>query len=431
MKSRPREMDKILKALSYMPMSALVPLYWISFLIPKKRDLWVFGSWFGNKFADNSKYLFLYVAKKHPEIRPVWLTRSKGVMDELRAQGFECHHAYGIKGFFYSIMASKVVMSVGRWDVNRFAIGGAETIQLWHGTPLKKIGYDDKITLRQDQRKGLLARLRESLFPFNNFDRSDMYMVPSAEVAGIFSSAFRVPPSRMIITGYPRNDRLFKYGWACLPGDSGFIEGLRARIKFKKVFLYLPTHRGEGKKSLDLFEKHGFDAARMEKTLEALDAILICKTHFYNRPERDFTVTARILFPSDDDLPDIYPLLGEADVLLTDYSSIYFDFLLLDRPMVFTPFDLSEYLREDRELYYDYDSVTPGPKARNWNEVEAWLKEVSSKDEYRNARSLINSRFNMSAERPFAERVFEAIASLAAQCNRLQEGKGSGFGTQY
>lgn len=59
---------------------------------------------------------------------------------------------------------------------------------------------------------------------------------------------------------------------------------------------------------------------------------------------------------------DIYPLLREMDVLITDYSSIFFDFLLLDRPVVFFPYDLDDYLATDRSMYFDYHEMTPGPK---------------------------------------------------------------------
>lgn len=405
-------MQKIARVLKYIPLLFMVPLYWMAFLVPKRRGLWVFGSWFGNKFADNSKYLFLYVKRNRPEIRPIWLTRKRGLVRELRAQGFECHHAYGIRGFLYSLIASKVVVSCARWDVNRFVIGGAATVQLWHGTPLKKIGYDDMVTLRQGERSGALSRLREKLFPFNNFECSDMYAVPSEEVGRNFSSAFRVPLSRMMITGYPRNDRLFKYDWACLPEDSLYLKRLRERVSFKRIFLYLPTHRGEGKRGLDLFERYGFDPATMQMTLEALDAVLICKAHFYNGPDRKgLAGCGRIVFPSNDEVPDIYPLLSETDILLTDYSSVYFDFLLLDRPVIFTPFDLAEYLNEDRELYYDYESVTPGPKARNWMEVEALLREAAQGDTYKDGRASVSGKFNGGTDRPFSRRVLEAISN--------------------
>ncbi|MCP5462729.1 MAG: CDP-glycerol glycerophosphotransferase family protein [bacterium] len=65
---------------------------------PKKKNLWVFGAWFGEKFSDNSKYLFQYIATNHPEIQAVWLTKNKQTFNFLRKQGFECYYLPSAKG---------------------------------------------------------------------------------------------------------------------------------------------------------------------------------------------------------------------------------------------------------------------------------------------------------------------------------------------
>ena len=80
---------------------------------------------------------------------------------------------------------------------------------------------------------------------------------------------------------------------------------------------------------------------------------------------------------------DPYVFLKMADVLITDYSSIYFDYLLLDRPIIFFDYDLKEYLNDSRELYFDYDEFTPGEKVSNYHELKkAIFKSVNSDKEY-------------------------------------------------
>jgi len=96
---------------------------------------------------------------------------------------------------------------------------------------------------------------------------------------------------------------------------------------------------------------------------------------------------------------DINNILKLTDILITDYSSIYFDYLLLDKPIIFAPFDFEDYLVKDRELYYNYDEVTPGPKARNWNEVLISLKEaIENPEKYKKEREKIKNIFHKYME---------------------------------
>src|ERR1051326_9299727 len=89
-------------------------------------------------------------------------------------------------------------------------------------------------------------------------------------------------------------------------------------------------------------------------------AALLIKAHFYHRdaPGSDGELVAPIHRLSEADAPDINVLLPPTDILITDSSSVFYDFLLLDRPIIFAPFDLTTYLTEDRELYEPYETAT-------------------------------------------------------------------------
>ena len=108
-------------------------VYWFSQLVPKKKKLWIFGAWNGEKYGDNSKYLFEYINKNEPEIRPVWLTRNQEAYDLIRSKGFEVIWTYSFKGFLISMIAEKIFISVGIKDVNRYAINRKDIIMMWHG----------------------------------------------------------------------------------------------------------------------------------------------------------------------------------------------------------------------------------------------------------------------------------------------------------
>ena len=86
---------------------------------------------------------------------------------------------------------------------------------------------------------------------------------------------------------------------------------------------------------------------------------------------------------------DVYPLMALSDLLITDYSSIFFDFLLLDRPILFFAYDLENYLSNDRNMYFDYDSMTPGAKCHSYDELEFQLEHIVNngcQDQYADMR---------------------------------------------
>ena len=200
--------------------------------------------------------------------------------------------------------------------------------------------------------------------------------------------------------------------------DSGknlYLKSIRRRVKFKHVFLYLPTSRERRKyERVDLFGKYGFDSKKIQKTLEKLDAILIIKAHPGDRVDLSGNSSdQRVYTPASADLPDAYQLLKETDVLITDYSSVYLDFLLLDRPVIFAPFDIDEYIKKDRELYYDYDDVTPGPKAKDWCEVFKLAEKSLKKDTWKKRRLEVCRRFNKFRDNKSSERVFKLVMSVS------------------
>src|SRR5579885_808128 len=119
-------------------------LSYLTFLVPRRRTLWVFGSWFGRQFSDNSKYLFLYVSRSMPEVDAVWLSRDKRIVKEIRALGFRAHTLWSPAGVRASLRAGTTFISQSLDDVNAYLVGRSNLVQLWHGTPLKKIGLDSR-----------------------------------------------------------------------------------------------------------------------------------------------------------------------------------------------------------------------------------------------------------------------------------------------
>ena len=120
--------------------------------------------------------------------------------------------------------------------------------------------------------------------------------------------------------------------------------------------------------------------------------------------------SSNVIFEESSDM-DAFSLLKKADILITDFSSIFADFLLLDRPMVFAKFDYQGYLRK-RELQWDYNEITPGPKVENWKELIFCLNEilVNRKDDYREMRQKIKNEIYLFQDTNACSRIVKEIS---------------------
>ena len=377
-------------------------IFLISCLIPKNKNLWIFGAWFGDKYADNSKYLFEYVNKNNPEIRAIWITNNENSYKLVKKEGYEVYYKNSLKGYLYSSFARVGIISTGIHDIIQYTTGRMKIVQLWHGTPLKKIMYDDKITANLNKNS-----LKEKIVLFaKGFDEKNIFIASSEEVRNIFASAFRVPPNRIKVTGYPRND--FNLNIGDIP-----IKSLLKNLKGKgtKIGIYMPTHRQAGEKDSTKYLIDNID--QVNSYLRKIDSFLLVKVHYYslNKEKIENSKYDRILFIKDEDIDqDIYKILPFTDYLITDYSSIYFDYLLLNKPIIFAPFDIEDYLKNDREFYYNYNDVTPGPKAYNWNEVLKYINEIIKEpNKNENKRKLINQKFNKYNDNKNCKRVLKEI----------------------
>lgn len=376
-----------------------IPLYWISFFIPKNKNIWVFGAWFGQKYSDNTKFFFEYVSKKDPNITAVWLTSNKQIYKHLKKNGYKVCMRYGIMGYLYTMRAGYAftTASVAR-DLNHYALSKkTKVIQLWHGIPLKKIRNDENGYYFRKKNTPIKFAFKElSRLLLAPFKSEKYHYIVSTAPNTHFETAFDVSSERIIITGYPRNDALFK------------IKEERITIKI----IYMPTFRGANQSEIDFFSNFGFDIEKMNRFLEKNGMELYLKLHPVNKPKDDFKKEIeKSKFIHFLDTDDIYEVMYDMDILITDFSSIYIDFLLTDRPIVFTPFDKEGYLTKERELYYEYDEVTPGPKAYNWDEVLECLQEIVTQDKFCLEREKIKNKFHKYKDANSSQRLYGLLSA--------------------
>jgi CDP-glycerol glycerophosphotransferase (TagB/SpsB family) len=353
-------------------------LFLFSHLCPRQRKRWAFGC-FGDRFADNSKYLFLRVCRSHPDISAVWISGDEAVVRTVRSFGYRAYHRWSIGGIFHALRAKVYVVSCYVSDVNFALSGGAKVVNLWHGIPLKKIEFD--ITrgplTNTFQPSGTVARFVARWRAPEAYRKPDMLVAPGRKMNAIYMSAFRIPEDRVLNAGFPRNEQLRAVKRSPEESEDSadtqeVAEAISMMRQAKRAFLFLPTFRDSGKASLAM---PGFDWKKLDEFLFDRGWVLFVKLH----PGEKLTAaptaglrSVRMLGTVN----DVYPLLNFVDCLITDYSSVAFDFLLTRRPVLFVPWDLEEYLSGSREMYFDYSNLIPGPKPRTFKAFLAALAET-------------------------------------------------------
>lgn len=404
-------MGKWTEWIRYWGQLALMPLYWCGRLFPRKKSIWLFGSTFGRRFADNPRYFYWYCTKygEKLNIRPIWISHNDEIVEYLRSKSCEAYQYHSLKGIFYALAGKVYLYDNYSKDINFWQSAGGLKVNMWHGIPLKKIQADNKHD-RFRHPKNLWEQWKNLPRNLSDEKPSDYVLTTSGELEPLFSSAFRT--KHVFTCGYPRTDYLIsdEIDNLLLPKEQQEMDAVvRFQEKYGrgcvKVIYYMPTFRDS--------ETRFFDVMDMERFQEYLaeENMLFCvKLHPKSKLRREFDMLAKKGFENvlvvDAD-SDPYVLLKITDVLVTDYSSVYFDFLLLDRPIVFFDYDREEYISQSRELYFDYEKMTPGEKAETTEGlVEALRAAVHPSEEY-------NRKYAEQRQR-VREKVFDTPEEMAS-----------------
>ncbi|MFC1559169.1 CDP-glycerol glycerophosphotransferase family protein [Gemmatimonadota bacterium] len=329
----------------------------LSYLVFKNNKLWLFSAWYGNRFLDNPKYLYKYALLQGTDVKAIWISKNRKLLNEVRRAGFICEYAYSPKGLWYQLRAG-VVIFTHSVEADFFAPAIAthvKRVQTWHGVPIKKIGFDDEMSRTTRQR----IRLKIRLFPYLT-DRCDIVFACSEFDRDIYASAFKVSYDNIYVTGYARNDILIETSSKTQYSDNNEMK-----------IIYMPTLRGRQGSDYHLLHDAGFDYDMYDAMLNKYKMSFHIRLHpvqnitDYDKECIDRCRSIHLVTEVD----DIYEVLGQYDVLISDYSGIYFDYLLLDRPILLAPIDFNEYLQTDREHYRAYEEFCPSPACYSWNDV--------------------------------------------------------------
>ena len=386
----------------------LFPIYWASGLVPRRRDLWVFGSWGGYRFADNGAAFFTYCREVlGDDIELVWISRKPSVIRRLRARNFNAHWVWSPKGVAACLRAGFHIFDCYPKDTNYWLGRGATRINLWSGVPLKVIQrqHDNPRNRHYRLFHGYLPErwFLSMMMPWHVF-RPDLMVATSVECGEITREAFGLAKGKVAVTGYPRNDVLFDTARSVAAFDTSLpAEFTSAADSERTVILYLPTYRDSGKSYMNM------NWERLDELMEDIGSTFFFKTHPVDRLKNEISCKNVHQLPQ---LIDVYDLLPRTDILISDYSSIVFDFMMLNRPIIYYTPDLEEFLSSSRALNFHPKEIAVGPMCESFAELLAALEQIvlSGAAEYDSKRREVFPRLQAFRDGRASERVLAVIS---------------------
>ncbi|EYT52979.1 glycosyl/glycerophosphate transferase [Leucobacter sp. UCD-THU] len=394
----------------------------VSWFVPRGEQRWVFGSGIG--VGEGALPLARALRASDPDARIVWLVADDAEAELARAEGFEAVPRRGRAGYWETLRASRVVVTHGLGDANRFGVYGATVVQLWHGAPLKRLHLDSPVTTAVRGPAPVRALLRRMYLAGSR--EIDLFVAGSVTAAERLRSAFRVDPGKVRVLGDPRDDALAQQARdpeAAAAARARLLEALgeagSAVADTDVIVLYAPTWRDGDP---DPAAPDAAEVALIRRTLAESGAHLLIRSHPLGSGAYEPMVGERVHLLGADRVRDITPLLGGVDTVVTDYSSIAIDFSLLGRPIVWFAPDLEHYTAT-RGLYEPLAVTAAGRVERDWTSVARRLAELSgsvlaARAAQADARSLA-TRFHAHPEGGAAARALSEIIRLRTPLREL------------
>lgn len=276
-------------------------------------------------------------------------------------------------------------------------------VQCWHGTPLKRLRYDIEVN-------GAVLNTIDEIRKRNDRDASkfDYFISPSKYCTEKFTSAFNLvalgKKNIIIEEGYPRNDSLFNK-------NKKDIDKIKEKLgipKNKKVICYLPTFRDNQHTSgVGYTYDLAIDFDSLKKTFSK-DYVILFRPHYFIANKIDLSKYKGFVYnvASYDEINDIYLV---SDLLITDYSSVFFDYANLKRPVLFYMYDFDDYKNNLRDFYISLDEL-PGPIAKTQKELEDYIVNIDkSISKYKKTYDKFNDKYNYLDDGNASERVIRVI----------------------
>lgn len=373
-------------------------LYKKFFLKTSVKDNWVFcESFFGKNYSDSPKYVYEYLQKTYPgKYKFIWVIEDKSTnipYKHTKVKRFSIRYCYYLARCKYYIFNGRQPVWIKKRKGNVF-------LQTWHGTPLKRLVFD-----LEDINSATPKYKKQTYKQSRSWD----YLIAANQYSSdIFRRCF-IYKKTMLETGYPRNDIMH---W---DNKDEIADKIRERLgipKDKKTVLYAPTWRddeyytkGQYKFTLKL------DLRLMKEELGD-EYVILLRTHYFIADSIDVTGLEGFAYNVSryDDISELYLI---SDFLITDYSSVFFDYANLKRPMLFYTYDLEKYRDVLRGFYIDIEEELPGPLLFTTEEIIDSLRNMDELvEKYKDKYEAFYDKFCAWEDGHASDRVAEAVFNL-------------------
>ena len=360
---------------------------------PIKENRIIFESFRGDFYTDNPKYIYEHLLKTYGDkFEYIWVINDKSTI----IPGNPKKVKRLTNEYYHAMATSKYWVLNGRQHSSLLKRDEQILLETWHGTPLKKLGLD---------LENLYSGSPKYQKRVDNDSKDWNYLVsPNRYTTNILKRCFAYD-GEMLETGYPRNDILSN-------ADENLANEIKTKLnlpKDKKIILYAPTWRdneffkaGQYKFTLKL------DLKRLQEELGD-EYIILTRLHYFIANNLDLSKYKGFAFDESkyDDIAELYLI---SDILITDYSSVFFDYANLKRPMLFYTYDLDSYGDVIRGFYFDMENNVPGPLLFTTEEVIDSIKNIEKiKEEYKEKYEEFYETFCSLEEGNASQKIVERI----------------------
>ena len=341
-------------------------LYWVAARLPRTDEV-VIECDRGGHYGDAPRYLYERLIERDVRPNVVWANNTTLRLTDPRTQKIRRHSPR----YYWRLGRARYWINNQNFPAAVAKPAKTTFLQTWHGTPLKRMQHDVENMMSRDPEYQQRAARLTSYW--------DVLLSGSPYATACFKSAFHYT-GKILEEGYPRND---VFSW---PDKDARVRSTKARLGLendeRKILLYAPTFRDDNRPGTNWRHELELDVTRLEAEF-GTEYVLVVRFHQLVRESiADLTAAHPDFVIDASSYNDIQELLLVSDVLITDYSSLFFDFSVLQRPILFFTYDLDRYRDLLRGFYLDFESVAPGPLLRDNDELVAalhGLDEVTAK----------------------------------------------------
>ena len=380
----------------------------INLLVPIKDNHWIFGADYGHSYKEGAKYLLEYILENHPNITCCFITQEKTVYKDLKSKNIPVYMNRSIQGIYNIAVAECVftcqyvhdIIFVYKKNKRRF-------FYLLHGMPYKlamnSLAENNRSVFKYNK-TNIFTKLRGNIANYLVVD----YKMDDIEFISVTSDFFVEYAKKdfsqdmdVRILGMPRNDGLFNEKQM---SKQKWVDG----IDEKFVITYMPTHRayGCGELSPRLFENN----PKAQLWLKDNNIVVLIKQHPNMIPKLKDQKDTEVLIDITKQKLDPQLCIYKSDVLITDYSSVWIDYLLLQRPLIFYYYDNFE--ENDAGVHYDIKKIQPGLMCKTEDELFLLIKKIfTSYNDYKPALDVVK-KFHKHIDANSCERYYKEITKI-------------------